>query len=310
MSTASEALSREFVFIVGAPRSGTTWLHRMIAEHPQVASVDPELTWFSRYLPPALGNFEREKQHIDKGDWQQGLPILFTPEEFMQGLHELTGIVYERVLRTRPTATHIVDKHPNYANHMAVIARMLPQAKFIHIIRDGREVAASMVSAAKREHFGAGEVGGAAEDWSRFTRNARKSGKEFGAERYMEVRYEALLKDDGALLGSVFAFMGLPMEPTDAKAIVARNAFSKKAVSAADPARKADPNLTWRDRMNLRERYRFHRVAGPVLQELGYAQPGWWANSPVDRLSIALSMPVLRIKRSLSAAWAAFHQEV
>ena len=310
MSTASETLSREFVFIVGAPRSGTTWLHRMIAEHPKVASVDPELTWFSRYLSPALGNFEREKQHIDKGDWQQGLPILFTPEEFMQGLRELTGTVYNRVLRTRPEATHIVDKHPNYANHMAVIARMLPQAKFIHIIRDGREVAASMVSAAKRQHFGADEVRGAAEDWSRFTLNARKSGKELGAQRYMEVRYETLLKDDGALLGNVFAFMRLPVEPTEASAIIARNAFAKKAVSAADPARKADPNLTWRNRLSLRERYRFHRVAGHVLLELGYAQPGWWANGPFERLSIALGMPALRIKRALSAAWAAFRQEV
>ena len=310
MSTASATLAKEFVFIVGAPRSGTTWLQRMISEHPLVASVDPELTWFSRYLPPALGNFEREKQHIDNGDWKQGLPILFTPEEFMLGLRELTGVVYERVLRTRPSATHIVDKHPNYANHMATIARMLPQAKFIHIIRDGREVAASMISAAKREHFGAGEVRGAAEDWSRFTQNARKSGKEFGPLRYMEVRYEALLKDDGTLLGQVFAFMGLPMEPTEATAIVERNAFAKKTFSAADPKRKANPGQTWKDRMDLRERYRFHRVAGPVLEELGYAQPGWWANGPLERLTIALSMPALRIKRAFSAAWSAFRQDV
>ena len=286
------------------------WLHRMIAEHPLVASVDPELTWFSRYLPPALGNFEREKHHIDKGDWQQGLPILFTPDEFMQGLRELTGIVYERVLRTRPSATHIVDKHPNYANHMATIARMLPDAKFIHIIRDGRDVGASMVSAAKRQHFGAEEARGAAEDWSRFTSNARKSGKEFGAQRYMEVRYETLLKDDGTLLGSVFDFLGLAVEPAEAAAIVARNAFTKKAVSAADPARKADPNLTWRDRLSLRERYRFDRVAGPLLVELGYARTGWWAMGPLDRLSIALGIPALRMKRALSAAWAAFRQEV
>lgn len=310
MSTANEALSREFVFIVGAPRSGTTWLHRMIAEHPQVASVDPELTWFSRYLPPALGNFEREKQHIDKGDWQQGLPILFTAEEFVQGLRELTGTVYERVLRTRPAATHIVDKHPNYANHMATIARMLPQARFIHIIRDGREVAASMVSAAKREHFGAEEMRGAAEDWNRFTLNARKTGKEFGAQHYMEVRYETLLKDDGTVLRSVFAFMGLSVDATEASAIVARNAFSKKAVSAADPARKADPNLTWRQRLDLRERHRFDRVAGPLLIELGYARAAWWATGPTDRLSIAFSSTAIRLKRSLKAAWGAFRQEV
>jgi hypothetical protein len=193
---------------------------------------------------------------------------------------------------------------------MATIARMLPQAKFIHIIRDGREVAASMVSAAKRQHFGAAEVRGAAEDWSRFTLNARRSGKEFGPQHYMEVRYEALLKDDGELLANVFGFMGLPVEKSEASAIVARNAFAKKAVSAADPARKADPDLTWRDRLSLRERYRFHRAAGPVLLELGYAQPGWWANGPIERLSIAMGMPALRIKRALSAAWGAFRQEV
>ncbi len=310
MSSANEALSRQFVFIVGAPRSGTTWLHRMIAEHGQVASVDPELTWFSRYLPTALGNFEREKQHIDKGDWQQGLPILFSPEEMMHGLRELTGIVYERVLRTRPTATHIVDKHPNYANHMGTIARILPEARFIHIIRDGREVAASMISASKREHFGAGEVRGAAEDWDRFTRSAMRSGKEFGTRRYMEVRYEDLLKDDGTRLSSIYRFMGITVDRQEAAAIVERNAFGKKTFSAADPKRKANPGQTWKDRMSLRERYRFERVAGPLLKELGYAQEGWWANGPADRATISLIMPAIRIKRAWSAAWSAFREEV
>lgn len=310
MSTAHEAVSRQFVFIVGAPRSGTTWLHRMIAEHPQVAAVDPELTWFSRYLPPALGNFEREKQHMDNGDWQQGLPVLFTPEEMMQGLRELTGLVYERVLRTRPAATHIVDKHPNYANHMGTIARILPEARFIHIIRDGRDVAASMISAAQREHFGAGEARGAAEDWDRFTRSAMRYGREFGPQRYMEVRYEALMQDDGTLLGQLFRFMGLPIDLETARAIVERNAFGKKTFSAADPKRKANPGQTWKERLSVRERHRFDRVAGPLLRELGYAQPGWWADSPMDRLTMALSTPAIRLKRALKAGWGAFRQDV
>jgi hypothetical protein len=310
MSAESRGLGRQFVFVVGAPRSGTTWLHRMVAEHPFVASVDPELTWFSRYLPPALANYEREKQHMDRGDWQQGLPVLYSPDEFLACLRELTDAVYGRVLRTRPTATHIVDKHPNYANHMGTIARILPEAKFIHIIRDGREVAASMISAAKREHFGASEVTGAAEDWNRFTRNARGSGQTLGPARYLEVRYEALLKDDGTLLAAVLAFMGLPVRPEEAAAIVARNAFSKKAFSAADPARKADPGRTWQDRMSLQERHRFDRTAGPLLLELGYAEGGWWASGPLERTSIALRHPVIRLKRAITAALAAFRQDV
>lgn len=310
MSTTSEALSRQFVFIVGAPRSGTTWLHRMIAEHPQVAAVDPELTWFSRYVPPALGNFERERQHMDKGDWQQGLPVLFTPEEVLSGLRDLTGLVYDRVLRTRPGATHILDKHPNYANHMATITRVLPGARFIHIIRDGREVAASMISAAKRNHFGASEASGAAADWDRFTRNAMASGRAFGPERYIEVRYEALMKDDGTLLDRLFRFMGLSMDVAISRAIVERNAFGKRNFSATDPKRKAKPDQTWQERLNLHERRRFDRVAGPLLVELAYAEPGWWASGPMDRITMAGSAATTRLRNTLKAAWGAFRQEV
>lgn len=309
MNTAQETLGRRFVIIVGAPRSGTTWLHRMIAEHQQVAAVEPELTWFSRYLAPALANFEREKQHMDKGDWQQGLPVLFTPEEMMHGLRELTGVVYERVLRTRPGATHILDKHPNYANHMDAIARVLPDARFIHIIRDGRDVAASMISAARREHFGAGEAAGAAADWDRFTRNAMRAGTALGPQRYMEVRYEELMRDDGTLLGGIFRFMDLPLQDGQAKGIVERNAFGRKSFSAADPGRQAHPERTWRDRLNLHERHQFDRVAGRLLQELGYAHPGWWATGAWDRLSISSGRPLRRTLRALKAGWSALRQD-
>ena len=310
MSPSHDTLEKQFVFIVGAPRSGTTWLHRMVAEHPQVASVDPELTWFSRYLPPALGNFEQEKQLIDAGDRLQGLPILFTAGEFMEGLRELTGIVYGRVLRSRPEATHILDKHPNYANHMGTIARILPGARFIHIIRDGREVAASMVSAARRKHFGASEVGGAAADWDRFTRSAMRAGTDFGPARYMEVRYEQLMRDDGTLLSGIFKFMGIQLAVEEAAAIVQRNAFSKKAFSAADPGRRDDPARTWEHRLTLQEQHRFHRVAGPLLNQLGYAGEGWWAGGAADRAVIALTVPLLRLRRAWAAAWTGFHQQV
>ncbi|MBK6409422.1 MAG: sulfotransferase [Flavobacteriales bacterium] len=68
MTTISD---KQFLFVVGAPRSGTTWLHHMLAEHPDVASMEPELTVFS-YLHLWEQRFQREKTRQEQGLWRQG----------------------------------------------------------------------------------------------------------------------------------------------------------------------------------------------------------------------------------------------
>src|SRR5262245_26246329 len=121
----------------------------MLGAHPLVCT-SVELTLFSQYTAPLIKRWDEESANIAQNRWTQGLPFLWTDGEFYDFLREFLGKAYERVLATKPEATHILDKHPGYSAYVKDIHRLIPQAHFIHILRDGRDVAASMI-ASKRQ---------------------------------------------------------------------------------------------------------------------------------------------------------------
>lgn len=289
-------LGKEFIFIVGAPRSGTSWLHRMLLAHPSVAGIEGELTLFSRYLAPVEGFYRKETEAIEAGKWSQGLPLLWDADRFRRHQVQFLEETYGEMLHRTPGATHVLDKHPNYANHMALIQRYVPQARFIHILRDGRDVALSMMSVRRRVGHSPGEVREAAREWKRHVVNARNGGA-IAHGRFLEVRYEDLRAKGADLLRDVFAFCGLQADDALVHRIVADHDIRVKPVSRGDAAGGAEGG--WRERMGLRERYLFDRIAGDLLYSSGHAAPGWWALRPADRMLMAVAGPVVRLRRAL-----------
>ena len=296
------------IFVIGSPRSGTSWLHRMIAEHPRVASIEGELTVFSRYLAPVVKAYEREKGHMERGEWSQGLPLLYSGPEFEAAMAGLLSCIYERLHSGRPDATHVLDKHPDYCHHLALMERFMPEARYVHIIRDGREVVVSMISAKRRLGYGAGEVEGAAREWQASVMKARAFGAVIGT-RYLEVRYEELVSDTAAVLRRVFSHFELVITAEEVERIAADYHISLKQVSRGDEslnALRSEQGAIWRSRLSVKQRFIMDRVAGRLLFALGYARPGWWATRAIQRLILLPYPLVLKSKRSimaLSAIW-------
>lgn len=293
-----------FLFVVGAPRSGTSWLHQMLAAHPEVAATErEELTVFSRYLAPWASNYALEERNNAAGKWRQGVPCVVGPAEFEAEMHRFIALVYGRLLERRPAATIILDKHPNYSNHIALIARLLPNSRFIHLIRDGREVAVSMMSVRQRVGHSPGEVRGAAQEWHRCLTNARHHGEHLGPDRYMEVRYEAMRQDAVPHIRSICAFAGISDDPDLVERLVADLHISRKQVSHGDERLnrlRERPGAIWREGLTLRERYILDRMVGPLLQRLGYAEPGWWALNAWQRLAMIPYGSFAKLRRTAS----------
>lgn len=300
MESRRKVVQREFVFIIGAARSGTTWLHRMLSAHPSVASLPgTELTVFTRYLAQPVSHFRKEKADMEAGRWTLGLGAFWSEERFMQEVRCFLEDVYGGVLDTNPEATHILDKHPNYARHLPLIAELLPHARFVHLVRDGREVVVSALSVNKRVGHSAGELAQACRDWRDFVSKAREDGRALG-DRYLEVRYEELKSGGPEVLGRVFAHCGLPTDSDMVARIHGENHISRKQFSSGDAALnalRAKPGAIWRERLSLTDRYRVHRWAGELLMELGYAGKDWWASSPLDRLWMPFRSFLWRIGR-------------
>ncbi len=303
--------SKDFLFIVGSPRSGTTMLQIVLGNHPRVATT-VELTLFSRYLGPWLKTWDDEVANLRDKQWQQGLPFIFSEAEFVALAHGLLDQAYAKVLAAKPAATHLLDKHPGYSLHVAAIKRLLPRARFIHVIRDGRDVASSMVAARAKMGFGAETLPAAAAAWKKFALAAREAQKFTGD--YLEVRYEDLLARGTSAYAEVLEFCGLPADPAWIEETIAANTFEKMRdrQAAADPRVKLLAGHYrngraggWEAEYGAEERFEFDRIAGDLLAELGYAQPGWWADSPSVRLLAPLHHQIRKRVRALGAA--AYH---
>lgn len=301
MAPAPEFLQRPFLFVVGAPRSGTTWVHNLLAAHPQVAGLPGvELALFSRYLAVPVAHFRRERADIEAGRWTQGLAAVWTDAEYHAYVQDFLARVYAGVAARKSGATHIVDKHPNYARYMDLIAEWLPNARFVHVVRDGREVAVSMMSVNRRKGHSPGEVGEAARMWNTFIGAARRYGAA-SPQRYHEVRYEALRSDGAGELARLFTFCGLSAGPDLVAKLLAEFDIERKQLSTGDATLnhlRGTPGAIWRQRLTVRQRYRFDRWAGGLLRELGYARPGWWADHAAQRMALPAMALLWRVGRA------------
>ncbi|MBI5106287.1 MAG: sulfotransferase, partial [Solirubrobacterales bacterium] len=163
------------------------------------------------------------------------------------------------------------EKTPDHLAHLDAIARALPEARFVHLVRDGRGVAASVLGLPFAP--GDGSIEAAAADW----RDRILAGRAAAVDGVLEVRYEHLVRDPEAVLREVCAFVDLDFDPVmlraheqaDARAAEVR---PRAAGVQEDRSRPPDPAIAdrWREQLSAEDVARFEAVAGDLLADLGY----------------------------------------
>jgi hypothetical protein len=176
--------------------------------------------------------------------------------------------------------------------------------KFLHVVRDGRDVAVSLRAASTgwARSWAPGSIGAAASLWRSMVLAARAAeGSHPGS--YMEIRYEALQADGAGSLQSVLAFMGLGATPDEAAAICQRYTIERMQDGASpfDLPREFFREGRvggWRDAMTAIDRYAFEAAAGDLLRELGYAQGDWWVERGYQRWALP-ALAAVGVRRRL-----------
>jgi len=244
------------VFLVGAPRSGTTWLHQLLAVHPDVATAG-ESHVFCEGFGTLFTNHEDTDEYMNLSTWVSRPELLALTRRFVD---ELFLTVRDRA---RPDATHVLDKTPDHRPHAALLGEVYPDAAFVHIIRDGRDMASSAHSLWASWGDDYRHLSDAAAIWTSAITDIREH---LGHRRYHEVRYEDLVAEPVPHLTAVLDHIGLPHDPAFVEAAVAfgRAPINVRPSDARTGARKwgelgvdAERAVAW--------------AAGDLLVELGYA---------------------------------------
>lgn len=241
------------IFNVGARRSGTYWLQRITCAHPAVAEVPSETYLFSHGIAPLMERF----QHEDRESQEVG-QVFADRERVIGAVRDLCDAVFGEFVEAGQT--YAAERTPWHVYHLPLIAEVYPDARFVHIIRDGRDAARSIVAQPWPPHT----VEEAAEEWRSSVAAGRAAAPALG-ERLLEVRYEALLADPRAAITRIYAHHGLEGAIDEALA-----AAGEEANIGSHDERVGSGK--WRDGWGERELSDFERVAGDLLRELGYAQ--------------------------------------
>ncbi|MGF1491618.1 MAG: sulfotransferase [Microcoleaceae cyanobacterium] len=207
------------VFLVGCSRSGTTLLQSLLSAHPEVASF-PESQFFHHLIPViyerrryALGLISRRlkprmetffKDEMNRPELMNSLPR--TP--FM-GNYTRKFMKILKSLAEEQGKTVLLEKTPDHIYYIEYIEKLVPHSRFIHLIRNGADVIASLYEVTNKypqPWGGARSIDVCIQDW---LRAIAASEKYLPQPNHVGIRYEQLLEETETVLKRLCQFMGL-----------------------------------------------------------------------------------------------------
>jgi hypothetical protein len=272
--TESRSLSFELdsmerrVFVVGCSRSGTTLLQSLLAAHPAVATF-PETNFFWQVLVHAP-----RRQYLVRLGLATGREMKFLRGMLKRfGREDLASFVPDQpwtfqrcisvylaaldYLATEQGGELWVEKTPLHIRHIGTIERYVPSPLFIHIVRDGREVVASIEDRAQShpESFGGQDVKYGIHLWNECIQHTERHQHK---DNHRIVRYENLVDNTDSVMNHLCRFFGIRYDP------------DLKAQRADNPGQFILPSEDWKGKVTQpieKRPSKFHRLFGPERRQ-------------------------------------------
>lgn len=289
-----DQLVTEPIFVVGHPRSGTTFVYDLLTCHPEVAGVLESWLFtravgLSRLFDDRLwGEESVRRQRAAMGE-SVGLAHLLTREELQEEVRGLAERILGRALE--PHHRFLVEKTPTPYTDVELVTEVFPQARVIHVVRDGRDMAISLRAAALTWNPGWRVFGGnthvrrlralrrAAKSWALTVRATRAAERRF-AGRHLEVRYEELVAAPREGAQRILKFCGIPHDDRLLEEIATHTDFDRRFRGGEFEFRRRGRAGEWRERFGVLDGLVFELGSKAALRDLGYAQNRlWWATT-------------------------------
>jgi hypothetical protein len=292
-------------FVVGAGRSGTTLLRLILAGHSRL-HIPPE-TWFLRSLVrdfplTAVLTQPQLKRAIETMVRHDRWPDMDLPRDDLRRqaaalvrpiLVDLINLVYRHLLLASGKP-RLGDKTPHYFAIVPELATLYPDAKFIHLVRDGRDVAISWIDAGWQRYYEPGF------EWPAAMAHLRRDRAAY-PERMLEVRYEDLVQQPAEVARRICDFLGETFEPAmldwhDRTELVAsrdRHLHARLAQPLSD-----DAIAVWRHRLSAIECFTIeaclHRELTQSNYDLRFSSGFWRPLFALAARPLRMMAPLLR----------------
>jgi hypothetical protein len=268
-----------YFFIVGCPRSGTTLLQRVVSAHPQI-TVMPEAPW--------IYELHQQSTAITLGGTVKDDPVpslLGHPKFARLGIScdQLSALINQNQRAAYSTLVQAIfdlygklqnknlvgNKTPGLVRRLDTVHNLWPEARIIHIVRDGRNVYLSMRNRPLRRWKLGTRLG--VEDpvstmglwWELNVQMGRKAGEALGPRLYREVLYEKFVSHPEEACSELCTFLEVPFSEAMMRFYESGN--TRKT------SRPITPGLRdWRTEMSAEDVEQFESAAGKMLDDLGY----------------------------------------
>ena len=319
-----------YLFLCGVPRSGTTLLQRMLNAHPELAVTND-----THFIPRSLELVDRSfiQQAINGKEIELDQRLIEAVKSYKRfyrlGIddaefdwsckhaktyRELVANLYATVAK-RERKRLAGEKTPDYVRRVCLLHGLFPAAKLIHIIRDGRDVALSLLDWAtpnkgpgKLSLWNEHPVAVAALWWRWFVMQWIKQASAIEPSLTHEVHYDDLIRFPKRTLEELSQFLGLPFSPSMLDYHRGKSRIRQDNQSAKSAWLSPQKGLRdWRRDMTESQVELFEFLAGDALVHFGfeitddgYSQTtrnigqqclDWWANHFTPKHTNATSLP-------------------
>jgi hypothetical protein len=296
MNIGPDYRGERMVFVLGCPRSGTTWVQRLLSCHPRVRTGQ-ESNLFIDSIGLQLRRWRRGLSLKERSG--VGLACYFTEPEMLELLREFMLKLLQRMLGSVKDGEIFVDKTPDHALYLSEIFEMLPASRIIHVIRDPRDVVASLIAAsrgwASESLWAPRSAREGAKLWMKSVDTVRKTVKNTRSKQLLQVRYEDLYDSGIPTLRRIAEFVGLVWTEEEMLEVLKANRFasgvngnqpsiplSGQAALAFGPRvidpegflRKGKPG-SWKSDLSPIDKFWVWKLAHECARENGY-RIGWF----------------------------------
>lgn len=268
----SDSPLRKPVFVVGAPRSGTTLLGSCLSNHPQFSGAEESLFLTQMWLI-----FADLHQGVNPRKWGP-LQQYIEANEMLNAIGIFSDSIFTNLVGSDGRVRY-VDHTPWYVALIRFINLLYPDSVFVHIIRDGREVVNSLsVSYASGFKWCGSSTAERTRLWSELVEHGRHQGSFLPKDRYYEVRYEELCLYPEATLQHLMKALGCSWDDDVLSPLTVPHAGPSRpdamlAIRDSEQKLQMRPRSTgnrWPLEWNDNERLEFMEQGGDMMRKLGY----------------------------------------